>query len=160
MLDINIVANYICLCLIDAGDTPSVLKLHKLLYYVQSWHLALNDEPMFDEKFQAWVHGPVSRVIYDRFKDSKSMYSQIDIEDLDVVDLEQEFLSIPEEAKEHIENVLESYGDLSGVELERLTHKEDPWIKARCGIPKYERSENYISEDEMKKYYEDMITVE
>jgi len=157
MLNINIVANYICSSLINAGDTPSVLKLHKLLYYVQSWHLALHGEPLFDEKFQAWVHGPASRVIYDRFKDSKSMYSQIDIEDLHVEDLEQEFSSISEDAKEHIEYVLESYGDLSGVELEKLTHKEDPWINARRGIPRYERSETFISEDEMKDYYASMI---
>jgi len=122
MLDTNIVANYICWSLIEAGDTPSVLKLHKLLYYVQSWHLALHGEPLFSEKFQAWVHGPVSRVIYDRFKDSKSMYSQIDIEDLAIEDLEQEFSSISEDSKEHIGYVLESYGDLSGVQLEQLTH--------------------------------------
>lgn len=159
MIDTNIVADYICFSLIEAGDTPSVLKLHKLLYYVQSWHLALYDKPLFDEKFQAWVHGPALRTIYDRYKDSKSMYSQIDIEDLGAIeDLERKISSIPEESKEHIEYVLESYGDLSGVQLERLTHKEKPWIKARGGIPRSQRSENLISEDEMKKYYANMIS--
>jgi len=47
----------------------SHLKLQKLLYYIQSWHLVFFDKKLFDDDFQAWVHGPVSRKIYDTFKD-------------------------------------------------------------------------------------------
>jgi len=29
------------------------LKLQKLLYYIQAWHLAFNDKPLFEGKFQS-----------------------------------------------------------------------------------------------------------
>jgi uncharacterized phage-associated protein len=35
------------------------LKIHKLLYYCQGWHLALNGEPLFAEDIEAWANGPV-----------------------------------------------------------------------------------------------------
>jgi uncharacterized phage-associated protein len=35
------------------------LKVHKLLYYCQGWHLALNGEPLFAEDIEAWANGPV-----------------------------------------------------------------------------------------------------
>nr|WP_293017994.1 type II toxin-antitoxin system antitoxin SocA domain-containing protein [Moorena sp. SIO3I8] len=33
------------------------MKLQKLLYYAQSLHLALYDQPLFDEEIQAWRSG-------------------------------------------------------------------------------------------------------
>ena len=44
------------------------LKLQKLLYYVQAWSYGINKKPMFDGEFEAWIHGPVNREIYNRFK--------------------------------------------------------------------------------------------
>ena len=46
----------------------SHLKLQKLLFYCQAYHLAYFKEPLFDEDFEAWVHGPVCRIIYDSLK--------------------------------------------------------------------------------------------
>ena len=71
MLDINLAADYISLTLIESEQPPTLLKVHKLLYYVQAWHLALTSTPLLNEKFQAWVHGPVSPALYDRYKNTK-----------------------------------------------------------------------------------------
>ena len=35
------------------------MKLQKLCYYSQAWGLVWDDEPLFDEDFEAWVNGPV-----------------------------------------------------------------------------------------------------
>jgi uncharacterized phage-associated protein len=35
------------------------MKVQKLLYYSQSLHLALYDEPLFEEEIQAWRYGLV-----------------------------------------------------------------------------------------------------
>ena len=43
----------------EHGSPVSNLKLQKLLYYAQAWHLAFFGAPLFDEDFEAWVHGPV-----------------------------------------------------------------------------------------------------
>ena len=43
----------------DAGDLMSNLKLQKLVYYAQGFALALFDKPLFSERIEAWIHGPV-----------------------------------------------------------------------------------------------------
>lgn len=149
----NLVADYICFCLLNAGEEPSVLKLHKLLYYVQAWHLALYRKVAFPGKFQAWIHGPVSRPIYDRYMGEKNMFSCITKEDIS-----NNFETLPEGIRYHVEDVLEKYGSLSGTQLEALTHKEDPWIKARNGIGRFERSENEIDEKIMAEFYRKQLS--
>ena len=44
-------------------------KLQKLCYYAQAWHLALHGSELFAERFEAWVHGPVSPVLYSIYAD-------------------------------------------------------------------------------------------
>jgi uncharacterized phage-associated protein len=53
----------------EVGDPISNLKLQKLLYYAQAWHLALYDSSLFPERIQAWVHGPAVPPVYRRFKE-------------------------------------------------------------------------------------------
>lgn len=126
------------------------LKLQKLLYYCQAWHLAFYERPQFDEKFQAWIHGPVSRRVFDRFSTNKSLYSTIkktDIRPTFSMD------SIEAHDRTHILTVLESYADFSDTDLEEMTHQEKPWIEARKGYSSNERCEKVISEETMKTYY-------
>ena len=67
--DIHQIADYfISKANADAGDPITHLKLQKVIYYAQAWYLALNDEDLVDDEFEAWVHGPVVRVLYDRFQ--------------------------------------------------------------------------------------------
>jgi uncharacterized phage-associated protein len=58
------------MALVSANDVASVIvarsgawidsmSLQKLLYYVQAWHLAITDEPLFPEQIKAWKDGPV-----------------------------------------------------------------------------------------------------
>ena len=43
-------------------------KLQKLCYYAQAWCYALKGYRLEDTDFQAWVHGPVSPALWERFK--------------------------------------------------------------------------------------------
>ena len=43
----------------DAGDLMSNLKLQKLVYYAQGFALVLLEKPLFPERIEAWIHGPV-----------------------------------------------------------------------------------------------------
>ena len=151
MLDVNLVADYICFTLISLGENPTLLKLHKLLYYVQAWHLAFYGTPLFIGKFQAWVHGPVSPDLYQRYKSYKNMFSLIEEDDIS-----RDFSSLLEDCRYHIESVLESYSHLSGTQLEELTHKEQPWLQARGNAGVYDRSTKDISENDMMNYYRRM----
>ena len=42
----------------------SHMKLQKLMYYAQAWSLVWDEEPLFPERIEAWVNGPVVRPLY------------------------------------------------------------------------------------------------
>lgn len=52
----------------DIGDGISNLKLQKLVYYAQAYHLAMYGEPLFGERVEAWEHGPVVPELYREYK--------------------------------------------------------------------------------------------
>lgn len=148
------VADYIIVKLDDARVGLNTLKLHKLLYYVQAWRLALKGEPLFSGKFQAWVHGPVSRQIYDRFSSSHGMYDLLRTADatpgFDVLKLDTDVRS-------HVDEILDAYAAFSGPQLEQMTHEEPPWIVARGDRKPSERCEVELHEDLMRDFFKDEL---
>lgn len=93
---------------------PSVgaLKVHKLAYYCQGWHLARTGRPMFEEAIEAWARGPV---VADLWHDENKARPT------------REGSTPTDEELATIEYVLDRYGRHSGTELIRMTHAEDPW---------------------------------
>jgi uncharacterized phage-associated protein len=148
MATLNDVTDYIIMKMSE-GRPLNVLKLHKLVYYVQAWNLAFKHRRLFEGNFQAWVHGPVSRTLYDRYSE-KSMYSLVSVSDI-AVGFSPDRLT--EDERAHIDAVLEVYGDLAGYQLEDMTHREDPWLEARGSLPATARSEAVISDQTMARYY-------
>ena len=149
-MTLNDVSDYITLKVMDAGVGMNLLKLQKLVYYSQAWHLAIKGRPLFDGKFQAWVHGPVSRQLYDRFSATKSLYSPMLTTDIRS-DFDPNDLSSEDRA--HLDAVLEVYAQFTGSQLEEMTHQEDPWNEARKGFAPSQRCEVDIDEEVMKRYY-------
>ena len=126
-------------------DFITNLKLQKLLYYAQAWHLAIYGEPLFPDRIEAWVHGPVVPSVFREYRSFR--WSPIwPTPDDDV------FLSSREKA--HLEAVLEEYGKFDASSLERMTHAETPWINARAGLAPDASSNNEISHDSMRLYYQ------
>ncbi len=148
------VADLIIVKMIEAGVYLNVLKLHKLLYYVQAWYLALYQKRCFDSAFQAWVHGPVNRPVYDRYKASKHMYSAVTLSD---VASDFDPASIDKKVSRHIAAILRQYGNLEDDQLEQMTHDEAPWQEARAGYDPKERCEEIITDRSMKQYYGDRL---
>lgn len=150
---IDDVCDYVIQRLVEAGDDLSLLKLQKLLYYIQAWHLAFYKAPLFSGRFQAWVHGPVSRHVYDRFAQSKMLYSTLTTADIRD-DFKMSALSV--EDRRHIKDVLDVYGKFTGNQLEELSHAEKPWIAARGNSKPNERCETEIDEAQMAKFYKSL----
>ncbi len=129
-----------------AGDSITHLKLQKLIYYAQAWSLAIFDTPLFDEDLQAWVHGPVSPSIYNRFSSAG----------WDALPPPSFISSVDRRTQELLEDVLEVYGQHTAKYLEELTHHEAPWKIARGGLPPDERSSAVLSKKSMKDFYAKM----
>lgn len=131
----------------------SHLKLQKLLFYCQAYHLAKFDEPLFEEDFQAWVHGPVCRDIYDILKAKSVLYSDVKYNEYDFDSSNKLSESISSVQFEIVNDVLNSLNSWTGSELEAATHNEQPWINARKGYSQNQNCEVIISKKDMKEFY-------
>ncbi|HEX2959944.1 MAG TPA: type II toxin-antitoxin system antitoxin SocA domain-containing protein [Chitinispirillaceae bacterium] len=139
----DLIADFVIHFYHDHGDCVTNLKLQKLVYYIQAWYLAINNKPLFQEDFEAWVHGPVIPALYRRFK--KYSFSDI-LEHPDSPQLQKSVI-------DHIKEVLKVYSGFSAFQLEQMTHNEDPWLKARKGIPEDESCTNIIKKSDMTVFY-------
>lgn len=138
---------------VEAGDNMSPLKLQKLLYYCQAWHLAIYDKPLFNEDIEAWAHGPVVPSQYRRFS-SVMMNEIIDIRNLDIT-----VPSLPQETEELLKEIMDIYGEHTAFYLEQLTHSERPWKETRGDLASYAASNRKIPHNLMKEYYSSINNV-
>ncbi len=123
MTTIRDVAQYFLRQANQEDDTGiSNLKLQKLLYYTQAFHLAMYDKPFFPEDFYAWTHGPVCPEIYHEYKKFGAGPITLAAEALnaplaDFTPLQYELL----------EEVGQVYGQFSAWKLRNMTHDDAPW---------------------------------
>ena len=123
-------------------------KLQKLCWYAYSWYIALtydveekSNDYLFNENAEAWVHGPVFRVLFTDYKyhEYERTMTADDITNVDTIDF--------------LNDIYEVYGKFSGFELESLTHQERPWLEARRGLDILEASNNIISKEDIINEY-------
>lgn len=130
------------------------LKLQKLCYYAQVWHLAFYQAPMFDDEFEAWAHGPVNYELYGRYKQFGWSPIKEDTEGF------QEDSIFDDNQLHVLDQVWKKYGRLNVKVLEALTHGEDPWKKARMLLEKDPYSPAIIVKDDMMSFYRGKIKEE
>lgn len=129
----------------EHGDNLTHLKLQKLVFYADAWHMVLNNgEELIPEQFEAWVHGPVVRGLYDRFR-GNSWHP--------IMDEVSYPLSLDEATRDHLNEIYEVFGAFSAFELEQMTHDEQPWIQARQGYEPDEVCNRAIDKKLMHSYY-------
>jgi uncharacterized phage-associated protein len=118
------VANYfLSLTDEDAGDLISNLKLQKLVYYAQGFHLALYHEPLFGEAIEAWTHGPAIPSLYHHYQGlGANAIPRPTHLDFDIYDTQ---------TRELLDEVHQVYGQFSAWKLRNMTHREPPWQEAK-----------------------------
>jgi uncharacterized phage-associated protein len=137
----------------------SHLKLQKLLYYVEAWHLAFFEESIIDEDFKAWLHGPVCVPVWHELKKHSVLNGGIKVKDHATARVRKAVEDeLTDEQKELIGDVLAEYGNKTAYHLECLTHAEQPWIQARGNTPSDEASSARISKPVMKKFYQSRLS--
>lgn len=124
--------------------TMSTMKLQKLCYYCQAWSLVWDDEPLFEEDFQAWANGPVCPSLF--FK-TKGKYS------VNACDEDGGDGDLTDGQRDTIEKVIDYYGKHNAQWLSQLTHMEEPWINARKDVPAGTGCNNVITKESMAMYY-------
>ncbi len=85
----------------------TTMKLQKLVYYAQSWSLAWDDEPLFEEDFEAWANGPASPEFFREHRGNFVVGTSFLEDKADANKFNQTQLDI-------LESVLKYYGDKHG----------------------------------------------
>lgn len=118
----NGVADYLLWFANEHGDLLTPLKLQKLMFYADAWHMVLNNgDDLIAEPFEAWVHGPVHRGTYHRFSNHR----------WNPIPFHAEKPALATNLEVFLNEIYRVFGGFSGYELEQLTHQEAPWKAAR-----------------------------
>lgn len=126
----------------NGGERLTNLKLQKLLYYQQGFHLAFFGTPLFAEDVEAWMYGPVVPAVYDEY----SAYGSSALPEVKVP------VSLSEDEEELFNEVYDAYREFSAIGLMNRTHSERPWLDA---VP-HDRG-TVISQESMMSYFKTQI---
>lgn len=124
--------------------------LQKLVYMAHGWNLAINGEPLIEDRVEAWDGGPVFRIIWNHFRDLgrngkngllaawKGKPFKADLSDSE---------------KAIIHRVWKRYGEYSGRELSEMTHQEGtPWSNTYFGKGR----NRALDEDDIKQHFTEL----
>ena len=125
----------------EVGDIISHLKLQKLVYYCQGFHLAAFNEPLFNEKIYAWAHGPVVRSLWHKYKDKGSSSLEVPPRSC------KSYFS--KKQQKLMQEVYDFFGQYSAWKLRNMTHSEPPWKKTS--------KDEVITHVHLKKYFKTLL---
>lgn len=123
----------------DAGELISNLKLQKLLYYMQGFHLAFFETKLFKEDIVAWQYGPVVPEVYNKYK----------IHNNSGIEPTEDVIKLSENEELLFDEVFAVYGEFSAIGLMNLTHQESPW----CDTP----INSVIDEGKMIRFFKSRL---
>jgi uncharacterized phage-associated protein len=138
-----VTADDVAAAVIDQLGPIDAMKLQKLLYYAQGWHLAITDRPLFLDELEAWRDGPVVKSVFRRHQGRRlvsdwrtGVPGQLD-----------------DQTRQLVELVCACYGHMAGDDLSKLTHSEQPWRHARRGLAADAWSREPITHSALKRYF-------
>lgn len=119
------------------------LKLEKLVYYAQAWSLVWDGRAIYPEDIEAWKYGPVVPDLWKQHPKYPTI-SEIPLGRPG---------ALTESERETIDAVLAFYGLRDDMWLSDLTHREEPWRRARKNLRPDEHGSDVITCESMKEYY-------
>lgn len=135
-----------------ASITP--LKMQKLIFFLNGWHLAITGEPAIETEFRAWKYGPVEEQLYHDLKGYRGNPITAYLSDSDgrsrtIADSQKMFYDI-------LNMVWDKYSGFSAIQLSALTHEPGtPWDQVYNHT-----STPTISNKITKKYFLEKLTHE
>ncbi|MGZ3355972.1 MAG: Panacea domain-containing protein [Isosphaeraceae bacterium] len=153
--DARAIANYFLERARREGKALDQMKIQKLVYFANGWHIAIKGEPLIDEQVEAWRYGPVIQSLRDALREYGDQSIDAPISYLvprvgvNVLDAIEEVVPTIDTAnapdldfvRALLDRVWQVYGKYTGIQLSNMTHEPgSPWdqVNARYGgqIPK------------------------
>jgi len=133
------IANKLLVMSEACGELMTNMKLQKMMYCQQGYHLAYFGTPLFDEEIEAWMYGPVVTMVYSAYKEFGKEGLVGDKNNVIVFEDEREEALFME--------VMRVYGKYSAIGLMEMTHEEEPWKSTPVG------EGNIISKSTMRDFF-------
>ncbi len=124
------------------GEKLTNMKLQKLMYYAQGYHLAAFGEKLFDDDIESWMYGPVVPSVYD-------YYAKYEANPLPSEECGLKMTKATENLFNYVYNFFRNF---SAIGLMNRTHTESPWLEA---LPHNRGTK--ISDKSIKTYFEDRL---
>lgn len=122
-------------------------ELQKLLYMAQGFYLAETGEPLFQEDFQAWMHGPVNSGVFHKYK--RLGYEQIAKPSKEILK------PISDRAAALILALTVAFGAVGPDKLIEYSHADVPWAS------KYIQDSNIpLTKSDLKTYFENFTSID
>lgn len=102
--------------------TMTSMKLQKLVFYAQAWHIVWEDKPLFRTKIQCWGSGPVVYTLY------KALHGKFKVK---ASDIKGDPNKLNQSQKETVNEILRFYGDHTAQWLGDLIRLEGAWRQTR-----------------------------
>ncbi|HKS44817.1 MAG TPA: type II toxin-antitoxin system antitoxin SocA domain-containing protein [Amycolatopsis sp.] len=135
--------NDVAAALLLRTGAVTTMKLQKLVYYAQAWHLVFHSRPLFSDAIEAWPQGPVTRTLYEKHR------GRYQVKEWPGGDPGR----LTKDERETISWVLAKYSHFSAETLSRMTHMETPWRIARGLLADDEKSAEPIKLENMRHFY-------
>lgn len=142
--------------ILDAGQyvtelIPGVdkMKLYKICFFSQGWHLAWTGMPLFEEELQAWAKGPVP---YDLRRSTENVARGWEVPH--VPGGNSSVLS--PFARATIESVVNFYGSLTSAELSDMSHGR-AWQEARSNAVGGTHCSSALSMTTMREEFTELL---
>lgn len=121
----------------------TTMKLQKLVYYSQAWQLVFHQNPLFEDRIEAWAEGPVTRALHDahRGRYSVGSWPQGSSNNLTLQETQT------------IDWVVDKYSGFSAEALSRMSHMDSPWRVTRGILADGDRSNDEIPREQIKSFY-------
>lgn len=139
---------YLIDCLNQYDFPLQTIKVNIMLFYAQSYNLALNDQILFETDFIAGIFCPKINIIYPgRFNklNKDQIFNNIKI------------IEISQNDKNLIDYIVKGFVDISECQLTDIVRSESPWKIAREGVESGADCNNIIQKENMKIYYRSEI---
>lgn len=165
--DPKAIANYFLTVAAGHNQILTPMKIQKLVYFANGWHLAVKGEPLINEQVEAWPYGPVIPSLYSTFRrfGDQPITGRVDHTVTDFIDkwemsirrFQPSLDDIPDQAeftKAFLSRIWDIYGGYTAIQLSNETHRPgSPWDtiskQYNGAIPK--RTD--IPSDLMKNYF-------
>jgi uncharacterized phage-associated protein len=152
------IANFFLDCAEEEGKLITQMKLHKLVYIAYGWYIALTNERLFEDRIEAWEHGPVVKSLREEFKNFGREPITVKSIVFDWETLEEQEPRVPSkdyDTNAVLDRVWESYKTFSAATLRNKTHEVgSPWHKA------YKNGDGYgseIDDKDIAEHYRERI---